>query len=212
MNVQVWLDVVCPWCYVGKRRFEEALERFEHRNEVDLLFRSFELDPRAPRVRPETQDDYLARKYRMSVDQARASHRRLADLASEHGIVMRFELAKGGNSFDAHRLLHLAADRKLQAQLAERLMAAYFAEGRAIGEPDVLAVLASEVGLPADDVTRVLTTEEYADAVRSDEALAREYDITGVPFFVIDEKFAVAGAQRSEILLDALEQAWSEVD
>jgi predicted DsbA family dithiol-disulfide isomerase len=212
MDVEIWSDVVCPWCYVGKRRFEEALARFEHKDAVVVHFRSFELDPHAPRVREGNHEEQLASKYGMSIEAARASHRRLADLASEHGVTMRFDQVRSGNTFDAHRLLHLAAEHGVQGQLKERLMSAYFTEGRAIGDTDTLAALAVETGLAEDLVREVLGGGAYADDVRADEALARDYGVTGVPFFVIAGKYAVAGAQRSDVLLDALEQAWSEID
>jgi predicted DsbA family dithiol-disulfide isomerase len=212
VEVQVWSDVVCPWCYIGKRRFEEAMARFEHREQIDLRWRSFELDPHAPRVRGGNYAEHLARKYAISTDKALESQRRMTQTAAEHGITMRFDLAKPGNTFDAHRLLHLAAEHGLQTQLKERLMAAYFTEGRAIGEQHTLSALAAEVGLHQDLIGKVLSTDEYADDVRNDERLGRDYDISGVPFFVIDGKYAVAGAQRTDVLVDVLEQAWSERD
>ena len=125
---------------------------------------------------------------------------------------MRLDLARSGNTFDAHRLLHLAAEHGLQGQLKERLLAAYFTQGRAIGESETLHELAVAVGLPGDVVAKVLDSDAYAGDVRADEQLARDYDITGVPFFVIDGRYAVAGAQRTDVLLDVLEQAWSEKD
>ena len=212
MEIQIWSDVVCPWCYIGKRRLEEALGRFEHRDQVALEWRSFELDPQAPPTREGSSEEHLARKYAMSTDQARAAQNRVSDLAAEHGVTMRFDIAKGGNTFDSHRLLHLSAEHGLQPQLKERLMAAYFTEGRAIGDLETLRELAIEIGLPADLVREVLATDAYAADVRADQQLARDYDITGVPFFVIDGKYAVAGAQRTDVLLDVLEQAWSEKD
>ena len=212
MEVQVWSDVVCPWCYIGKRRFEEALARFAHHDEVEVRWRSFELDPSAPRIRTERAEEHLARKYSMPVDDARNAHRRMTDLAAEHGIAMRFDQTRSGNTFDAHRLLHLAADHGRQDALKERLMAAYFTEGRPIGEPATLRELAVDTGLPDDAVQAVLSTDAYAADVRADQQLARDYDISGVPFFVVDQKYAVAGAQRAAVLVDVLEQAWSEKD
>jgi predicted DsbA family dithiol-disulfide isomerase len=212
VEVEVWSDVVCPWCYIGKRRLDEAIARFESPDQIEVRWRSFELDPHAPPVRTESNVERLARKYSMPVEQAAASQRRVAQIAADHGVTMRFDLAKGGNTFDAHRLLHAAAEHGVQAELAERLMTAHFTDGRAIGDPATLASVAAEAGLDPDLVRKVLEGDAYADDVRADERLARDYDITGVPFFVIDGKYAVAGAQRADVLLDALEQAWSERD
>lgn len=212
ISIDIWSDIACPWCYVGKRRLEEAMERFDHRDQVELRWRSFELDPTAPRVRTEPNVERLANKYAMTVEQAGQAQQRVAQIAADHGITMRFETAKGGNTFDAHRLIQLAGEHDLQAQLSERLMAAHFTEGRAIGDPATLEELATQAGLDADLVGKVLDSDAYADDVRADERLARDYGITGVPFFVIDGRYGVAGAQDPGVLLDAIEQAWSERD
>lgn len=212
MEVQVWSDVVCPWCYIGKRRLDEAIERFAHAGELEVRHRSFELDPGAPAVRAGDHSEHLARKSGISVDEARESHRRLAALGAEHGLTLRFDIARGGNTFDAHRLLHLAYAHDRQAAVKERLFAAYFTEGAPIGERDTVQAIGVEAGLDAALVAKVLGSDSYAADVRADEQLARDFDITGVPFFVIDGRYAVAGAQRADVLLDALEQAWSEKD
>jgi predicted DsbA family dithiol-disulfide isomerase len=208
VNVEIWSDVVCPWCYIGKRRFEQALAAFEHRDQVNVIWRSFELDPDAPRVRSVDGATHLAQKYGKTREEAIAMQQRVADLAADDGLAFRHDLARGGNTFDAHRLLHLAAAHGLQDTLKERLMAAYHAEGQAIGDPAVLARLASEVGLPDEEATNVLASECYAAEVREDEDLARGFGISGVPFFVVDRGFAASGAQSPEVLSELLRRAW----
>jgi predicted DsbA family dithiol-disulfide isomerase len=210
MKVDIWSDVVCPWCYIGKRRLEAAIARFDHGDDVEVVWHSFELDPHGPRRREGEYLERLARKYGMSRDQALAANTRLTDLAANEGLEFRFDTAKPGNTFDAHRLLHLAHDRGQQDDLKERLFAAYLTEGEAIGEPDVLARLATDAGLDPGEVRAVLDGDKYAEEVRSDEEAANELGISGVPFFVVGGKFAVAGAQQADVLLSALERAWEK--
>jgi predicted DsbA family dithiol-disulfide isomerase len=208
VKVEIWSDVVCPWCYVGKRRFEAALARFDHRNEVEVVWRSFELDPRAPRSREGDLADRLAKKYGMTRDQALAANARLTDVGAGEGLAFHFASARPGNTFDAHRLLHLAGDRGLQDALKERFLAAYFSEGEGIGEPATLVRLAGEVGLDASEAQAVLDGDKYGEAVRLDEQEAADIGISGVPFFVVDRTFAVSGAQSVDVLLGALDRAW----
>ena len=209
MNVEIWSDIVCPWCYVGKRRFEAALASFEHRDEVRVTWRSFELDPQAPRVRDVDAATHLASKYGMTREEALARQQSLADTAAGDGLDLRFDLARGGNSFDGHRLLHLAEAHGRQDAMKERLMRAYFTEGRAIGEPEVLAGLAGEVGLAEDEARDVLGSDRYTDAVRVDESTAMNLGITAVPFFVVDRRMGAAGAHPPEALLELLGRGWA---
>jgi predicted DsbA family dithiol-disulfide isomerase len=203
LTVEIWSDVVCPWCYVGKRRFEKALAAFEHRDEVQVTWRSFELDPHAPREREGSSAEHLARKYGMSVEQAEAMHEQMTALAASEGLEYHLDRTRGGNSLDAHRLIHLAAEHGLQDAMQERLMRGYFTEGEAIGDPDTLGRLATELGVdPAG-----LDDNAYADDVRADEQLAARIGINGVPFFVLDRRYGVSGAQPSDLLLQALEKA-----
>jgi predicted DsbA family dithiol-disulfide isomerase len=210
MEIDVWSDVVCPWCYVGKRRLEDALARFPHRDEVTIRWRSFELDPAAPRRRELSPVEHLARKYGMTPDEVVASWQRLTSQAAAEGLEFHLDRTEGGNSFDAHRLIHLGAELGIQDAVKERLLRAYFTESAAIGEPDVLEALAVEAGLPPDEVADVLATDRFGDAVREDERLARLYGISGVPFFVLGGRYGVSGAQPSELLLEALTAAWDE--
>ena len=210
MRVEIWSDIVCPWCYIGKRRFETALARFPHADEVDVMWRSFELDPTAPRRREGNQIEHLARKYGMTIEQARATREHLRQVAADVGLEYRFDVAQPGNTLDAHRLLHLAASRGIQDRMKERLLAAYFTEGAPIGDRDTLVQLAGAVGLEPTEAEATLASDDYVTDVRSDEEEAAALRITGVPFFVIDRKFGVSGAQPADFLLEALERAWSD--
>jgi predicted DsbA family dithiol-disulfide isomerase len=210
MRVDIWSDVVCPWCYVGKRRFEAALAAFPHRDRVEVHWRSFELDPRAPRRRDGDRIEHLATKYRIPRDQAEAMDRQITEAARGVGLDLQLARTQAGNSFDAHRLLHLAADHGLADGLKERLLRGYFSEGEPIGDPAALARLAVEAGLPAAEVDDVLAGARYAEAVRADERHAQALGATAVPFFVIDETYGIAGAQPPEVFTNVLERAWSE--
>jgi predicted DsbA family dithiol-disulfide isomerase len=212
LAVQIWSDLACPWCYVGQRRLEAAIARVAPPAEIDVVWRSFELDPAAPRVqRPGTSyAERLARKYRIPLEQARARVARMTALAAADGLSIEFEKVRPGNTFDGHRVLHLARARGVQAAVKERLLRARFQECEAIGDRATLVRLGGEAGLDAAEVRRVLASDEYADAVRADEAEARKLGIHAVPFFVLGEVYAVSGAQPVDVLHDALAQAWSE--
>jgi predicted DsbA family dithiol-disulfide isomerase len=212
LDVQVWSDIACPWCYVGKRRFEAALARFSHRDAVKLTWRSFELDPTAPRVRERVASyaERLAKKYGMSVAQAEGRIRQLTDLAATEGLELRFDRIRSGNTFDAHRLLHLAAERGLQDSVKERFLSAHFTEGEAIGDPETLARLANLAGLDPDEVRAVLATDVYASNVRSEEEQAHALGIHGVPFFLVGRRRALGGAPPADAILEALDQAWAD--
>ena len=210
MKVEIWSDIACPWCYVGKRRFERALSSFSHRDEVEIVWRSFELDPNAPSATHEPVAEMLARKYRIPVAQAEAMNARLAGEGKKEGIDFRFDRVRLANTFDAHRLIHFAAVAGHREAMVERLMRAYFADGEALGDVDTLVRLATEIGLDENAARLALVTDAFAADVRADEERARAFGISGVPFFAIDERYGVSGAQPPENLLDALRQAWSE--
>lgn len=212
LSIDVWSDVVCPWCYVGKRRLEAALQQFEHRDSVDVRWHSFELDPSAPLVHenPGGQAERLARKYDTTVPAAQEMLDRMTRTAAEDGIEMHFERIRGGNTFDAHRLLHFAAKHGKQDALKERLMRATFTEGEPIAFRETLVKLAAEVGLDADAARTMLLGDTYADAVRADERQAAALGIRGVPFFMIDGKYGLSGAQPADVLRAALARAWQE--
>jgi predicted DsbA family dithiol-disulfide isomerase len=206
MNVEVWSDVVCPWCYLGKRRLEAALAELPERDQVTVIWRSFELDPAAPRRRAESAAEHLAAKYGMTPEQVAASWERLTALAEAEGLEYRLASTQGGSSFDAHRLAKLGGE-----PMVERLFRAYFTEGLPIGEPETLAELGRELGLPADEVDDLLAGDRFADEVRADEQRAAQLGIGGVPFFAIDERYGVSGAQSVEVLKEALATALTGV-
>ncbi|HEY2318414.1 MAG TPA: DsbA family oxidoreductase [Solirubrobacteraceae bacterium] len=208
MDIEIWSDVACPWCYVGKRRFEAALAEFEHRDEVKVTWRSFELDPEAPAEREGDRAEHLARKYGMSVEQAHEAERQMTETAAGDGLAFRFDIARAGNTFDGHRLVHLAETHGLQDAMKERLLHAYLSEGRLISDHATLARLADEVGLPAEEVLETLESDRYAEEVREDERTAHSFGISAVPTFVVDRRLGAAGAHPPEALLSLLRQGW----
>jgi predicted DsbA family dithiol-disulfide isomerase len=210
MKVEVWSDVVCPWCYVGKRHLEEALARFRHGDQVSVEWRSFELNPASPRRVGLSMSQILQRKYGMSEDQAEAANLRMTALAAGVGLEYHLDRVQAGNTFDAHRLIHLAATHGLGDAMKERLLAAYFSEGQPVGERSVLTKVAVDVGLDPTEVDSMLVGDDFATDVRDDESRAASMGVRGVPFFVIDEAIGVSGAQPADVLLEALEQGWSE--
>jgi predicted DsbA family dithiol-disulfide isomerase len=208
MHVEIWSDIACPWCYVGKRRFEAALAAFEQRDEVRVTWRSFELDPAAPAVRELSSAEHLAEKYGMSIEEARARQAQIADMAAGDGLDMRADLTRGANTFDGHRLLQLAAGHGVQTEMNERLMRAYHTEGELISDHDTLMRLAAEVGLDADEVREALASDRFAADVREDERTAHALGISAVPCFVIDRRFGASGAQPPAVLTQFLQQGW----
>lgn len=212
LRIDIWSDIACPWCYVGKRRLERALESFPGRASVRLVWRAFELDPSAPREAPSAPyAERLARKYgsTLQVAQARIAH--LVELARADGLELDFERIRPGNTFDAHRVLHYARELGLQNAVKEQLLRGYLCEGEAIGEPGALLGMAVRAGLDAERVSAILSSDDYAREVRADQAEAQRLGVHGVPFFVMAGRYALSGAQPSETLLSALSQAWGEV-
>jgi len=208
VRVEIWSDVACPWCYIGKRRLDAALSQFAHSDEVDIRWRSFELDPAAPAVRDEPYLERLAAKYRVTLPEADAMIDRMIEAGAQNGVVLRFDRAKPANTFDAHRLLHLAAERGVQHDLKERLLRAMFTKGATMTDADVLVGLAVDSGLDEAEARSVVEGDAYAQDVRADEQRARDLDITSVPFFVMDG-LGVSGAQPPAVLLEVLEEAWA---
>lgn len=207
MRVDIWSDVVCPWCYIGKRRFELGLAAFEHRDQVEVIYHSFELDPAMEPGQAIPVPDMLSAKYGMSTAQAAAAEERVAATAAADGLGYTVNRVIG-NTFDAHRLMHLAADLGRSGQLLQCLYQAYFAEGRSVFDAGSLAALAGDAGLDAAEARRALDDGSYADAVHADEDQARELGISSVPFFVIDWTYGFSGARPAGLLTDALREAW----
>jgi predicted DsbA family dithiol-disulfide isomerase len=213
MQIEIWSDVVCPWCYIGKRRLESALADFEHADEVEVVWRSFQLDPSAPRVATESIAAHLGHKYGGGPDAGRQMIDRVTEVAAGEGLAFAYHDAQRASTVDAHRLLHLARAEggpALQGDLKERLLHAYFAGAQNPADPAVLTEAAVSVGLPEERVAAVLGSEEYADEVAADAAQAAAYGATGVPFFVVDRRYGVSGAQPVELFGQLLERAWAE--
>ncbi|WP_411136294.1 DsbA family oxidoreductase [Streptomyces sp. C10] len=210
MRVEIWSDIACPWCYIGKARFEAGLAAFAHRGDVEVVHRSFELDPKAPAATDVPVLDMLATKYGVSRAQAEAMEARVADAAAGEGLDYRSDRIHG-NTFDLHRLLHLGRAHGVQEALLDAFYRANFAEARLLGDSAVLREIAVGAGLPAEEVSRVLADPgAYAQEVRAEEREAAELGATGVPFFVIDRRYGISGGQPAEVFREALERAYAD--
>jgi predicted DsbA family dithiol-disulfide isomerase len=213
VQIEIWSDVVCPWCYIGKRRLETALATFPHRDEVEIVWRSFQLDPTAPATSTETVAEHLGRKYGGGPEAGRAMIERTEAIAAEEGMTWRQQEAQRANTLDAHRLLHLAlesAGPAVQGALKEALFAAYFADAENVADHAVLRRIAGAVGLDPAQVDAVLAGDDYRGDVMADQAQANAYGATGVPFFVVDRRYGVSGAQPADLLRSVLERAWAD--
>jgi predicted DsbA family dithiol-disulfide isomerase len=206
MQIEIWSDVICPWCYIGKRHFEKALEQFGQLENINVIWRSFELDRNAPSHYPGTLEERLASKYGVSLQEAAAMNERVTAVARESGLEYRLSDARPGNTFDAHRLLHFANSKNLGDQAAECIMQAYFSESLPVGDRAALAALAPQFGIAEAAAAVMLESGAYSDAVRADERRAAEFGVAGVPFFVFDEKSGISGAQPVAVFVEALQQ------
>jgi predicted DsbA family dithiol-disulfide isomerase len=213
LRIDVWSDIACPWCYVGKRRLEAALAKFPHREAVEIVWRAFELDPAAPRERDASMSyaARLAKKYGSTVAEADGMIARMTDVAAADGLDFRFDVIRAGNTFDAHRVIHLGGERGKQDAVKERLLRAYMSEGEPIGDPETLVRLAGEAGLDEEEVRAMLASDAHVKEVREDEDEARKLGISGVPFFVLGGKYAISGAQSADVFLRALDRAWEDL-
>jgi predicted DsbA family dithiol-disulfide isomerase len=213
IKIDVWSDIACPWCYIGKRNLESGLAAASADDDapvVDVTYHSFELSPDTPVDFDGGEYDYLAQHKGITPDQARQMLERVTGVASEAGLEYRFDLLKHTNTVKAHELLHFAKANGRQLELAERLMSAYFTEGRHLGREDELVDLATDVGLDGDAAREALRSDRYLPDVRADQAQATAYGINGVPFFVIDGKYGVSGAQPAEAFAQIARQVWAE--
>jgi predicted DsbA family dithiol-disulfide isomerase len=220
LRVDVWSDIACPWCWIGKRRLDEALQQFRDHRDTEVIWRAFELDPSfsehasSPHG-PAAHVPYarrLARKYGSSVEAAEARLAQITELAAAEGLALRFDRVHPTNTFDAHGLLHLALDHGVQEAVQERLFRAYLSDGELISDHDTLVRIAASAGLRPEEVRATLASDIYDDEVREDEAEAAELGILGVPFFVFGGRYAVSGAQPPDILVRVLTQAWSALE
>jgi predicted DsbA family dithiol-disulfide isomerase len=213
IKIDVWSDIACPWCYIGKRNLERGLSAASADDDapmVEVEFHSFELSPDTPVDFEGGETDYLAQHKGISAGQAQEMLDRVSGVAKDAGLEYRFDLLKHTNTVKAHELLHFAKENGRQAELAERLMSAYFTQGRHLGREDELVALAADVGLDPDAAREALRTGRYLPAVRADQAQASAYGINGVPFFVIDGKYGVSGAQPAEAFSQIIRQVWAE--
>lgn len=209
--VEIWSDIRCPFCYLGKKRFEAALNQFKYKSSVNVEWHSFELDPFLVTQPSKNAYDHLAEKKRMSREQSVEAHQRITLQARQLGLEFNFDKAVVANSFNAHRLGHLAKTHNLEDEMHERLFKAYFTEGTNISDDESLLQIGKEAGLPENELKEMLKGDLYSDNVRMDEANARELGISGVPFFLFNGKLAVTGAQPPETFLMALHKAWDQM-
>ncbi|MDV4151559.1 DsbA family oxidoreductase [Clostridium sp. AL.422] len=211
MKVEIWSDIFCPFCYIGKRRFENALNKFENKEKVEVLFRSFELNPNAEKINNNNIHEAIAEKYGIDYDEAKRNNNNIVKQAKELGLDYNFDKLILNNSFDAHRMIYFANGFNKNNEMAEALFKAYFIDSKNISDFDTLGDIASSVGLDKEEAIRVLNSDKYKKEVREDEELARNYSITSVPTYIINNKFIISGAQSEEIFLMALNRA-AEVD
>ncbi|MDR6640260.1 putative DsbA family dithiol-disulfide isomerase [Paenarthrobacter nitroguajacolicus] len=212
MKIEIWSDVACPWCYIGKRRFETALAQFPHRDSVDIEWKSYQLDPSVPEHYDGTELDYLSKRKGMAPEQVKQMFGHVTETAKGEGLDYHFDKVVVANSFTAHRLIHLAATHGRQDAAKEQLLSDHFEHGKDIGNHEYLTELGARLELPADEVAELFTSDRYTDEVNQDINEARAIGVTGVPFFVIDRKYGISGAQPAELFSQALNQAWQEAN
>ncbi len=210
MKIEIWSDYVCPFCYIGKRRLEEALEQTGLGETTEIVFKAFELDPNTPAVSDTLIKESLAKKYGMSVEEAKKMTDNVVDQAKAVGLNYNFDVMTPANTFNAHRLAKLAEQEGFDKTVSENLLKAYFIDGEKIGTDDVLLRIAEEAGISRDRAKEVLGSDEFADDVKMDIAEAQQIGVKGVPFFVINRKYAISGAQPAEAFANALRQAAEE--
>ena len=210
MKVEIWSDVMCPFCYIGKRKFELALEKFAHKEEVEIIWKSFQLDPSIQTDPTKTVHQFLAERKGINMQQAKQMNDNVTNIAKEVGIEFNFDKALVANSFDAHRFSHLAKQNGLQNEAEESLFKSYFTDGRNTADYDTLIQIGNDIGMESDEVKKVLQNDTFSDEVKHDIYEAEQFGISGVPFFVFDRKFAVSGAQSSDVFLQTLNKVWED--
>jgi len=210
IKVEIWSDIACPFCYIGKRKFEKALGKFSHKEMVEVEWHSFQLQPDAKKDTGFNMYGLLAEKYGVTTERAKQMTDNVVKMANQEGLNLYMDKVIPTNTLDAHRLIHLAAKYGLQDKAEERLFSAYFTEGKNIGNRETLIELGSDIGLNQGKISNMLETDDYIQDVISDSREGQALGLTGVPFFVINRKFGISGAQPSEAFLEALENAWKE--
>lgn len=210
MKVEIWSDVVCPFCYIGKRKFEQALEGFTEKDKVEIVWRSFQLDPDMEYVPGQSVHEYLGSRKGGSAADGKRMNDAMTAMAKEVGLHYDFDNAIINNTLDAHRLLHLAKEKGVQNDMKERLFKAYYTEGKNVGEIETLVQLGEELGLDGEEVRKMLESDKYTHAVQQDQSEAQQLGARGVPFFVFNNKYAVSGAQPPELFTQVLDKVWEE--
>ena len=210
MKVEIWSDVMCPFCYIGKRRFEMALKEFEYADDIDLQWKSYQLNPDMETDPDRNINEYLAEAKGWSPEQARQMNQRVTNMAEEVGLEYNMDQAVVANSFDAHRLIQFAKTEGCGSEMEEALFKAYFTDGKNIADYEILVSLASEAGLDSDKAKEVLNNDKFANQVKHDIQIAKSMQVQGVPFFLFHRKYAVSGARESEVFLKALKQSWND--
>ncbi|MFP4177678.1 MAG: DsbA family protein [Acholeplasmataceae bacterium] len=210
MKIELWSDFACPFCYMGKKRFEQALAAFENRDEVEVSYKAYQLDPNAPKKMEGTAAEAFARGHGMDVKQAEERFRMFTENARTVGLTYNYDIIQMTNTFDAHRLAKWADTKGLEPEITDRFMKAYFSEGKNLSDFETLATLASEIGLDRDEALEVLNKNDYADEVKAQIDEGHRVGVQGVPFFVINRKYGVSGAQQKEYFLAALKQIHDE--
>ena len=212
MKVEIWSDIMCPFCYIGKRNFEAALNEFDAKNEIEIEWKSFQLDPTIPKSfeKKVSTYEYLAERKGMPVERSKEIHDNIVETARKVGLTYNFEKAVVANSFDAHKLIQLAKTKGLGDAAEESLFKAYFSNGQDMSDHSTLVQLGNEIGLNEEEITAALVSEEFEAKVNFDVSEGSQLGVTGVPFFVFDRKYAVSGAQPIETFLNALKQSHAE--
>ncbi len=210
MKIEIWSDVMCPFCYIGKRKFELALEQFEHKNDVEVIWKSFQLNPDMKTNPDKSINQYLSEIKGWSLEQAEQMNQRVTEIAAAVGLEYNLNQAIVANSMNAHRFSHLAKKHQLQNEAEERLFYAYFTEGKNTDDLETLVQLGTDIGMNAEEIRSVLLGNEYSEEVKQDVDEARQLGVSGVPFFVLNRKYAISGAQESPVFLNALKQLWQE--
>ena len=210
MKIEIWSDIFCPFCYIGKRRFENALQQFSKKSEVEVIYRSFELNPNAPKHHEGDIHGLIASKYGISYEEAKANNDNIVKQAASIGLNYNFDTLIPTNSFDAHRMIHFAAAYGKMQEMTEQLFIAYFTDSKDISNMETLANIAVIIGLDKEEALNVLNSDNYAKEVRADEEEGSKLGVNSVPFFVLNRKIVVTGAQSTEVFLKALEKAWED--
>ena len=210
MKIEIWSDIACPWCFIGKRRFETALEGFEHKDQIDVEWRSYQLDPTLPEHYDGTETEYLSRMKGMPQDQVKQMFGHVTAQAAGEGLNYDFDSVVVANSFTAHRFLHLAKEHVVMDGAKEALLSGHFEQGKDIGDAEYLVGIGVELGIPETEIRETLAGDRFAAEVRADIAEARALGVNGVPFFVLDRKYGISGAQPADAFAQAIRQAWNE--